>query len=109
MAKPYKDKKAYWRGRTWVIRRLDDEEYADLMLAGKDGNGIIHQSQGLIMYRGSLNNDEAITTILHEMAHEMFPEWSEPEQASSELGVFQRDLKGGLESFGVDLTPLLVE
>lgn len=71
--------------------------------------GQVLSNQGLILYRGSLNDDEAIQTILHEMGHEMYPEWEEPDKSASELGVFQRDLKAGLEAFGVDLSALLVD
>jgi hypothetical protein len=74
-------------------------------------NGTIMPDKGLIMYRGDMDDDLVIMTILHEIGHEMFPEWeTEPNQSStSELGIFERDLKAFLEAAGVDLSPLLVE
>lgn len=72
---------------------------------------IIRPNVARIYYRGDLSEDAAIMAILHEMGHELFPEWkSEPSNTSkSEVGVFERDLKAGLEACGVDLTPMLVK
>jgi hypothetical protein len=108
-SKQYADKRFAWRGRQWTIRKLTDPDYAQLVLDGN--NGQMMSDQALIMYRGELPDDLAIMTILHEAGHELFPEWDiEPSRsAASELGVFERDLKGFLEAAGVDLSPLLVE
>ena len=73
--------------------------------------GKLMGDKAIIMYRGDLDEDTAVMTILHELGHELYPEWeTEPNQSSTaELGVFERDLKTFLEAAGVDLTELLVE
>lgn len=107
--KTYKDKQFYWRGQNWTIRKVltpDDE-----VLSMKSVVGKLLGDKAIVMYRGDLDDDMAIMTILHELGHELFPEWeTEPHQSStSELGIFERDIKTFLEGAGVDLTKLLVE
>jgi hypothetical protein len=97
-----------WRGREWTIRVATqdeaktflDEKYAELF-----GN------TALIVYHPDASDDSKIMAILHEIAHEMFPEWNaEPhEKSKSELGIFERDLKAFLDACGIDLSPLLEE
>ena len=99
---------AYWRGREWTIRAVEDDEDCDVMI-GVDKMAVIHSGQALILYRASLSEDAAIMSVLHEAAHEMYPQWEkEPvESSTSEVGVFERDVKAFLEAFNVDLSPLL--
>jgi len=99
---------AYWRGRRWTIRAVKDDDEADIAI-GANAMAVIHSNQALILYRASLPIDTAIMAVLHEAAHEMFPEWErEPNETShSEIGTVERDMKGFLEAFGVDLSPLL--
>lgn len=99
-------KEIRWRGQTWTIRPATESERAT-WTAGREG--VIMSSRALIIYDNTSSTDMQIMTLLHEAAHEMFPEWeAEPSNESrSELGVFERDLKAFLEAMGVDLTPML--
>ena len=99
---------AYWRGREWTIRAVEDDDEADVTI-GADKVAVIHPNQALILYRASLSEDAAIMAILHEIGHELFPQWEvEPDITSnSEIGTFERGVKGALEAFDVDLSPLL--
>ena len=93
MPKHYKDKRINWRGRPWTIRKVlgHDTDILGLTMV----NGTLQSDKGLIVYRGDIDDDLAIMTILHEIGHEMYPEWeTEPNRSSlSELGIFERDLK----------------
>ena len=102
-------KTIYWRGRYWEIVRVDDPDDADELI-GEDDLATMKTGRARILYRGSMSPDSAISAILHEAGHEMFPEWKvEPgSKSTSELGVFERDMKAFLEACGIDLRPLLV-
>ncbi len=102
-----RERKFYWRGRRWVLRALTDEA-ADLQLR-PEGQAGLFSSGAIICYRASLPNDLIIMCILHEVGHELYPQWdSEPsDTSSSEIGTFERGVKAFLEALGVDLTPLL--
>lgn len=97
---------AYWRGRPWTIRPATKQEQKTF-LDGKDGMVLL--SEGTILYNPMSHRDNQVQAVLHEAGHVMFPEWeAEPDASSkSELGVFERDMKGFLESFGVDLSVLV--
>lgn len=102
-------KRFYWRGRQWTTARIDDGPTADKVL-GKAVLATVFGDDAFIAYRGNMIDDAAIQAILHEAAHELFPEWvREPSDSGiSELGIFERDVKALLEANGVDLRPLLV-
>jgi len=97
-----------WRSRDWVVRPASESE-RHLWTEGKFGQ--VFDAQGVIVYDDTVSEDMQVMTILHEMAHVMFPEWeAEPSETSrSELGVFERDLKEFLEQMGVDLTAMITE
>ena len=87
---------------------VEDECDADIQIGvGKDA--VLLSSQALILCRASMSNDNAIMAILHEVGHELYPQWEkEPGDTSrSEMGIFERDVKAFLEAFAVDLSPLL--
>ena len=101
-------KQAYWRGRLWTIQAIPAGDEADRII-GTDKMAALYSNEALIVYRAELSQDAAIMAILHEHGHEMFPEWeTEPhKESTSEVGVYERDGKGFLEAFGVDLSPLV--
>lgn len=103
----YKEKKFKWRGQEWTLRPLCEDD-ADIAV-GTTGVAKIQSLSGTICYRGSLSRDQAIMAILHEVGHELFPEWSkEPgESSKSEIGIFERDLKAFGDAVGIDWSPLL--
>ena len=71
----------------------------------------VDTDRALILYRDTTNKDKSICAVLHEVGHELFPEWNaEPNDTSlSELGIFERDMKAFCDAVGVDLAPLLVK
>ena len=90
----------------WTVREANQTEL-ETFLEGK--NAILYPGSATIVYDPNGSDDLKLASILHEIGHEMFPEWAaEPhEKSKSELGVFERDCKAFLEAFGVDLSPLL--
>jgi len=104
---PVAAKQAYWRGRTWTIAALKPGDFKRVV--GNNADAGLDRDHAWIVYPQTQNADLALQSVLHEVFHEMFPEWeAEPADGSkSELGVGERDMKAFLEAFGVDLTPLL--
>ena len=98
--------RVYWRGRHWIIRPARVDEVETVL---DDKFAAIYGNRSLVIYDNTVPPDLQIMAILHEIAHELYPEWSaEPnEKSKSELGIFERDVKAFLEACGVDLTPLL--
>lgn len=100
--------KVNWRGREWEIRPATADE-RDTALDGYYGK--CFTSAGIIIFDDTVSQDQQIMTVLHELAHVMFPEWNdEPVNTSkSEIGIFERDLKSIFDEVGIDLSPLVQE
>ena len=97
-----------WRGREWEIRPATPTE---IELHMENKNGAVFEDAGVIVFNPRAPQDLQIMSVLHEIGHVMYPEWSdEPhEKSKSELGIFERDLKAFLEAAGVDLSWLIRE
>jgi hypothetical protein len=87
-------------GRTWLVVRVPFKTRKVGTLKKNDW-AAIDLEDGVILFRHT-NDDMAIISLLHELSHIAYPD-------VKELHIEQGDarLKEALESFGVDLSPLI--
>jgi hypothetical protein len=94
-------RKVRFAGRTWTVARVSRATKLGDHL-GENDSAKIDPENCVIVFRSIGSTEDALTSLLHEILHEVFP-------TASEQAVLAADskMKDALEAFGVDLSPML--